>query len=164
MKRFLQRSLWVVLGFFAYPVLQIAFTAAGLNTVSASDEPQFDSAKLGQIEPGAKVSIRGRTYRTGDAESRTDWMGEVLQVFKEGVALKNVTVESRRLERPPLLLRMPYISRFFKNTGVAVPVVPVAWVSVDEMQDIEVFQPAPPGFEPPALNLRRPGFGLDFEL
>jgi hypothetical protein len=104
------------------------------------------------------------TRRFANPESRATMTGVVLKAGPEGLALANCVLEGRSIHGTPILNKLPYIGRQFKNTGVGRTVVPVQWVPLHEMSTVRVLEPPPADFVAPRIetanSLPR---GVDFD-
>lgn len=122
-------------------------------------------AEVAALPPGAKVEILWDWN-----ESRTRTVGEVLQASPNGVALMNVRIEGRHISGTPILSKVPYVNRLFKNTGVGIQAVPVHWVPIASVTSVQVLTPPPEGYIAPQLAINtndQPEFeriGIDFDF
>ena len=92
------------------------------------ERPATLAADVAAIPAGATVHIlqvHGHSLRSTT--------GTVLKSSSNGVALANCRVSARQQAAQPVVSRVPYFGRLFKNTGVGMSQVPVLWVPLAEM-------------------------------
>ncbi|AMV17337.1 hypothetical protein VT03_05560 [Planctomyces sp. SH-PL14] len=164
--------------------LWIAIASIGMSgcmSLASGSGPQVTRAcspeQAATLPEGARVELTKTWNEFGlvtERQYRTQRVGTVLKSSPEGVALINCTVEQRAglggINRQ--LNRIPYISRLFRNTGVAAFTVPVVWIPLDEIGDVRVVEPPPADYAPVDLTIEtvsRPGpqfeaIGVDFDF
>ena len=135
----------------------------------ASDEFEIPTvaspAEIAALPPGSQVALSRMTET-----SRFRVTGEVLHASSDGVALMNVTREAREEHGTPILSKVPYVNRLFKNTGVGMERLPVYWVPIRQIATAQVLQAPPDGYVAPQLAINtddRPYFeriGIDFDF
>lgn len=123
------------------------------------------SAELAALIPGSRVRL---SHQSENLELRVE--GEVLHASPEGVALMNVTRRATSQQATPVLHKVPYVSRLFKNTGVGVEQVPVYWMPNYLISATEVVAPPPDGYVAPQLDINTKSgaiierIGVDFDF
>ncbi len=144
---------------------QLFPSAATVSTFAPLPTQGVRPTEVAALPPGSKVEILWQ-YDT----SRTRTVGEVLHASPQGVALINARIEARHESGTPVMSRVPYVNRLFKNTGVGVQAVPVQWVSILQMTTATVITPPPEGYVAPQLaidtqeGLMFERIGLDFDF
>lgn len=129
-------------------------TVSGLPPIPVSG---VGPTEVGAVSPGSKVEILWEHdgYRT-----RT--VGEVLHASPQGIALMNARIEHRDEHAAPVMNKVPYVSRLFKNTSVGIQAVPVHWVPILNMTSTSVLAPPPEGYVAPQLAIDTTA-GVQFE-
>ncbi|MFO1092209.1 MAG: hypothetical protein U0992_02705 [Planctomycetaceae bacterium] len=112
--------------------------------------PKFSAERTGQVPEGARVEIE-RRYASADTRATTT--GVVLKASPEGLALANCTTAGKSATGVPIASKVPYVSRLFKNTGIAHEEMPVLWVPVDQISSVKVLAPKPDGFVAPNIEV-----------
>lgn len=123
--------------------------------------------EVAALPPGSKVEI---IWELDYPHTRT--VGEVLHASPQGVALMNARIESRDERSTPVMSKVPYVNRLFKNTGVGIQAVPVHWVPILHMTTARVLEPPPEGYVAPQLAIdptiareyERIGIDFDFNV
>lgn len=121
--------------------------------------------EVAALPPGSRVFLLNQSET-----SRTRVEGEVLHAGPTGVALMNVTRGNRTEQGTPVLSKVPYVSRLFKNTSVGQERLPVYWVPIHQISTAQVLAPPPEGYvaPQPAINMDdSPMFeriGIDFDF
>ena len=100
------------------------------------------------LKPGSQVLIRCETPNT-----LKEFQGTVLPASPNGVALMNCIKSGRMETRTSKVLRVPYVNRLFKNTGVGRESIPVQWVSIREMTSASEISSPPPDYVAPQLDI-----------
>ncbi len=125
------------------------------------------SAKdIASLTEGSRVQINRKQV----SNYRSEIVGTVLKASPQGIALMNCENHGRTERGVPVLNKVPYISRLFKNTGVGVERVPVLWVSIREISAVSVIEAPPSNYVAPQLPLDtsdEPYFeriGIDFDF
>lgn len=128
--------------------------------------PTVAPEEVAALPPGAKVEV---LWELGDSTIRT--VGEVLHTSPQGVALMNVRREARHETATPIMSKLPYVGRMYKNTGVGVVAQPVHWTPIFQMTSVKVLTPPPEGYVAPQLaidtkelNQEFEGVGVDFDV
>jgi hypothetical protein len=117
--------------------------------ITADVAQAISPTTLEGLPTGSKVKLISLSTPT----STTETTGIVLQSSSAGVALMNAVVYSHEQTGMPVLSRVPYASRMFKNTGVGVFAVPVLWVSAEVIAEATVTAPPDPDQPLPSLAL-----------
>lgn len=102
----------------------------------APERPATLAADVAAIPAGATVHIlqvHGHSLRSTS--------GTVLKSSSNGVALANCRVNARQQAAQPVMSRVPYFGRLYKNTGVGTSQVPVLWVPLAEMTTCNIVSP-----------------------
>lgn len=126
---------------------------------------QISPAAVAALPPGSRVLL---LYVTDTSLLRVQ--GEVLHASPNGVALMNATRQGWADHSTPVLSKVPYLNRLFKNTGVGTERLPVHWVPIDLISTAEVVQQPPDGYVAPQLAINTddsPIFdhiGVDFDF
>jgi hypothetical protein len=144
----------------------VPLTDNDLFTEEDFDLPaQISPAELAALPPGSRVLL---LYVTDTSSLRVQ--GEVLHASPNGVALMNVTRQGWAEHGTPVLSKVPYVNRLFKNTGVGTERLPVHWVPIDLISTAQVVQQPPEGYVAPQLAINTddsPVFeriGIDFDF
>lgn len=119
--------------------------------------PGITPTEVAALPPGSKVEILWEY-----SHYRTWTVGEVLHASPQGVALMNARIEHRQEQGTPVLSKVPYVNRLFKNTGVGIQAVPVHWVPILHMSGATVLTPPPEGYIAPQLAINT-NDGVEFE-
>jgi len=126
--------------------------------------PQLSAEDAAAVPAGSRVEIE-RRFAT--AETCATTTGVVLKASPEGIALVNCTVQGTLIHGAPLVNKLPYVSRLFKNTGVGRQAVPVLWVPLDEISAVSVVEPAPADYVAPQIEIETANTvhqGVDFDF
>ncbi len=123
--------------------------------------------EVAALPPGSKVEILWELEN-----HRTRTVGEVLHASPQGIALMNTRIEARHEQGTPVMSKVPYVNRLFKNTGVGIQAVPVHWVPILHMTTARVLEPPPEGYVAPQLAIdttiareyERIGIDFDFNV
>lgn len=110
------------------------------------------------LPAGAEIAIEHGASEDGEQQTT----GTVLKASPEGVALINCRVEHRTYHATPVVYRVPYMGRLFKNTGVGTTRTPVLWVPRYEMTEVRVVQPPPADYVAADIALDTT-YGEEFE-
>jgi hypothetical protein len=112
--------------------------------------PQLSPERAAEVPEGARVEIE-RRYTSGDWRAVTT--GVVLKSSPEGLALANCTVQGTSYHGTPIVSKLPYTGRLFKNTGIGTQQVPVLWLPVNEISAVKVLEPPPAGYVAPKIKI-----------
>lgn len=144
-------------GMLAGCVLFPAAPAVTLHPIPDTPNPMASPVDVAAIPAGSKISVQ---FHHEDMHTTTT--GEVLHASPQGLALMNVKQQSRVMTGTPVLNKVPYISRLFKNTSVGQERMPVHWVPRHLISTVDVLEPPPPGYVAPQLAIDTTD-GTDFE-
>lgn len=129
-------------------------------------EANVSAGDIAALAEGSRVHINRKQL----ANNRSEIVGTVLKASPHGIALMNCENHGRTERGVPVLNKVPYVSRLFKNTGVGVERVPVLWVSIREISAVSVIEAPPSNYVAPQLPLDtsdEPYFeriGVDFDF
>lgn len=112
--------------------------------------PPLSPDRAAEVPEGARVEIE-RRYASADWRAITT--GVVLKSSPEGLALANCTVQGTSHHGTPIVSKLPYTSRLFKNTGIGTQQVPVLWLPVNEISAVKVLEPPPEGYVAPKIEI-----------
>lgn len=126
-------------------------TTAPQSAVCSPDE-------VAALPAGAEIAIEHGASEDGEQVTT----GTVLKAGPEGVALINCRVKHRTYHATPVVYRVPYFGRLFKNTGVGATRTPVLWVPQSDMTEVRVVQPPPADYVAPDIALDTT-YGEEFE-
>lgn len=121
--------------------LDEASQSAGL--VRASPE------EIASLPAGAEVGV----VRQVSEDSRQFIVGTVLQSGPEGIALTNCQCRTQQVSGTPLLKKVPYIKRYFKNTGTGKELIPVLWVPSAGIESTLITKPVPADYVAPQVDI-----------
>jgi len=107
------------------------------------------SAPMPELPDGSRVEILGGQ----SPDSRVVTTGTVLKSGPQGVALINCDRESRQHHEFPVMGKIPYVKRLFKNTGVAAERIPVTWISRAEIKFARILESPPDGYVSPEIDI-----------
>jgi hypothetical protein len=133
---------------------------------SVAQESTVSPAAAAAVPAGAEVEVM---HSANDSCTMTT--GTVLKASTDGVALMNCHVRSSHMTGTPVLSKTPWVSRWFKNTGVGQERVPVVWVPVSRMSTLRILQAPPAGYVSSALaidmtsgpeEIERTGIDIDY--
>ena len=101
---------------------------------------------LGQMEttpqPGEWCHITFPEKTSRSVTSHSELTGKVVSIDEDGVKLSDVVVEARSMHANPVLSRLPYVGRFYKNTGVGRQSVDSQTVALDEFERLDIITQA----------------------
>ena len=140
-----------------------------ISTSEVSELPAdaiVSATDIAALAEGSRVHINRKQV----ANDRSEIVGTVLKASPQGIALMNCENHGRAERSVPVLNKVPYVSRLFKNTGVGVERVPVLWVSIRDISAVSVIEAPPSNYVAPQLPLDtsdEPYFeriGVDFDF
>lgn len=145
-------------------VFDTAPSATAENSAVAPVLPQVSAEEAAAVPEGAMVEIEGGCI---SGASRAKTTGTVLKAGPEGIALANCVREGHSMTGTPILNKVPYVSRLYKNTGVGWEAVPVLWVPREAMSAVRVIEPPSPDDVAPAIEIETAmsaPLGVDFDF
>jgi len=125
--------------------------------------PRLSAEEAAAVPEGARVEI-DRRFTNTDTHATTS--GVVLKASSEGLALANCTVAGTTTYGTPIMNKVPYVSRMFKNTGIPPQQVPVLWLPLDQISAVHVLEPPPADYVPPSIEIstaQPERIGVDFD-
>lgn len=124
-------------------LLLLALCAAPLSgCVSVNKGNRPLGSIVGQSEttpqPGEWCRVTYPEQRAGwTGKSQTQLTGQVESVDEEGIQLRDVVIEGRT-QSAPLVQKIPYVNRYFKNTGVGMESAGSYTVKPGEFERLEI--------------------------
>ncbi len=91
----------------------VATTASAVYPGSVA----INASLLEAVAPDSLVKV---TLVTKDPSTSTHVTGTVVKSDASGMELKDCTIQYSHMTKTPVLSDLPYVSRYFKNTGVGV--------------------------------------------
>lgn len=138
-----------------------------LHEVEQSDDlvalPRLSTVDAAAVPEGAHVEIV-RCFPNSDP--RPTVFGVVLKASPDGLALANCTVVGTSMQGAPIVNKVPYFSRLFKNTGVSRETLPVLWLPLDQISSVSVLEPPPADYVATSIEINTtepPRIGVDFD-
>jgi len=134
------------------------------GTAATDVLPQVAPERAAEMQPGTKVEIE---RRFASAQTRATTTGVVLKASADGLALANCTVQGTSIHGSPIVSKLPYTGRLFKNTGVGTEQLPVLWVPLNEISAVKVLEPAPAEYVAPEITIESANTtpkGVDFDV
>ena len=129
-------------------------------------EGAVSASEIASMAEGSRVHINKKPV----ANYESGIVGTVLKASPQGLALMNCENHGRTEQGVPIVNKLPYINRLFKNTGVGVERVPVLWVSIRDIASLSVIEAPPSNYAAPQIPLDtndEPYFeriGIDFDF
>lgn len=125
--------------------------------------PRLSADEAAAVPEGARVHI---DRRFTNAETTALTTGVVLKASRDGLALANCSVVGTSMTGTPILNKVPYVSRLFKNTGIGAQTVPVLWVPLEQISSVRVLEPPPADYVAPSIEISTAEpqpIGVDFD-
>ncbi len=132
-------------------------------STAATPLPRLSAEEAAAVPEGAHVEI---DRRFTNAETRATTTGVVLKASPEGLALANCTVVGTSMTGVPIMNKVPYVSRLYKNTGVGTETLPVLWIPLDQISSVQILEPPPADYVAPSIEISTtepPRIGVDFD-
>ena len=136
------------------------------SVTKSHSEGAVSASEIASMVEGSRVHINKKPV----ANCESEIVGTVLKASPQGLALMNCENHGRSTHGVPIVSRVPYVNRLFKNTGVGVDRVPVLWVSIRDIASVSVIQAPPSNYTAPQIPLDtsdEPYFeriGVDFNV